>query len=177
MNKVGLLLDELHDAQTDLAAKYRATAGREAAEQDVYYLCHTLAEQTDAQAEWTRSTAHAYGKEIAEPRRLGAGEGIVDTVREKASHLIGRRPESGIVLLRDLRQLYMMAEGVNIHWIMLGQVAQALRNHELLSDVSMRHKQTLTQIKWLKTKIKESTPQTIAAGQPELASTTAGRDQ
>jgi hypothetical protein len=82
-------------------------------------------------------------------------------MRQKASEMLGRRPESGMLLLRDLRQLYLMAEEVNIHWIALGQVAQAIRDHDLLGEVSLLHKQTLTQIKWLKTRIKESSPQVL----------------
>jgi len=49
----------------------------------------------------------------------------------------------------------------NIHWLMLGQVAQALRDKNLLVEVSALHKQALTQIKWLKTRIKESSPQVL----------------
>jgi hypothetical protein len=47
---------------------------------------------------------------------------------------------------------------------MLGQVAQALRDRELLSQVDALHRQVLTQIKWVKTKVKEATPQVVAAG-------------
>jgi hypothetical protein len=77
---------------------------------------------------------------------------------------MGRRPESGLLLLRDLRELYLMAEEANIHWLALGQVAQAVRDHDLLDEVSDLHKQTLTQIKWLKTRIKEAAPQVLVSG-------------
>ena len=65
------------------------------------------------------------------------------------------------MLLRDLRQLYLMAEEVNIHWLALGQVAQALPDHDLLDQVSVLHQQTLTQLKWLKTRIRETCPQVL----------------
>lgn len=44
---------------------------------------------------------------------------------------------------------------------MLGQVAQALRDHELLAKVSTLHGENLTQTKWIKTRIKEATPQAL----------------
>lgn len=165
MNKIGLLLDELHDAETELAAQYRAIAGRDAVEHDVYYICHTLAEQCDEHAAWIRDTAAAYDAEISAPRSRPGGDGVLDRLRHKASEMAGRRPESGLLLLRDLRTLYTRAETANIHWIMLGQVAQAVRNHDLLTQTTNQHKQCLTQIKWLKTKIKESTPQVLVSDQ------------
>jgi hypothetical protein len=160
VNKIGQLLDDLHDAETDLAHEYRVVAERQAAEQDVYYLCHTLAKQADEHAEHVRGIADKFGKQLSEPgaERL---TNVLAGMRHKTSELLGRRPESGLLLLRDLRQLYLMAEEANIHWLALGQVAQAVRDHDLLDEVSDLHKQTLTQIKWLKTRIKEATPQVL----------------
>jgi hypothetical protein len=43
----------------------------------------------------------------------------------------------------------------------LGQVAQAIPDQHLLDQVSVPHKQTLTQIKWLKTRITEACPQIL----------------
>jgi hypothetical protein len=162
MNKIGQLLDDLHDAETDLAHQYRVVAERQAAEHDVYYLCHTLAKQADEHAEHVRRIADHFGKELSEP----GGDRLTNVLagmRHKTSELLGRRPEAGLLLLRDLRQLYLMAEEANIHWIALGQVAQAVRDQELLDEVAGLHKQTLTQIKWLKTRIKEAAPQVLVS--------------
>jgi hypothetical protein len=159
MNKVGQLLEALHDAETDLAHHYRIVAERQAAEQDIYYMCHTLAEQCDRHAEEARRIAEGFEKSLSEPHDRIAN--VMAGLRHKTSELLGRRPESGLVMLRDLRQLYLMAEEANIHWLGLGQVAQAVRDHRLLDEVSALHKETLTQIKWLKTRIKESAPQVL----------------
>jgi hypothetical protein len=162
VNKIGQLLNDLHDAETDLAHQYRVVAEREAAEHDVYYLCHTLASQADEHAEHVRRVAERFGEELSEP---GADRltNVLAGARHKASELLGRRPEAGLLLLRDLRELYLMAEEVNVHWLALGQVAQAVRDHALLDEVSDLHKQTLTQIKWLKTRIKEAAPQVLVS--------------
>ena len=161
MNKIGVLLDELHDAETELADEYLKVAERQAAEHDVYYLCHTLGKECDARAAWLRGVAGCFGKDISEPGPSRAVTNLLSGLRHKTSELVGRRPESGMLLLRDLRQLYLMTEEANIGWLVLGQIAQGLRDENLLDDVSGRHKQVLTQIKWLKTRIKESSPQVL----------------
>jgi hypothetical protein len=161
MNKIGLLLGQLHHAETDLAAEYRAVAERQAAEHDLYYLGHTLATQCDQHAEAVRTIAQRFGKDLSEPTNPEALHNVMAGIRRKTSHLLGPRPEAGLLLLRDLRQLYLLAEEANIHWLALGQVAQALPDHDLLDQVSALHKQALTQIKWLKTRIKETCPQVL----------------
>jgi hypothetical protein len=158
---MGMLLAQLHDAETDLAAEYRAVAEREAAEHDLYYLGHTLATQCGQHAEAVRTIAQHFGKDLSEPSSPDALHNVMAGIRRKTSELLGRRPEPGLLLLRDLRQLYLMAEEANIHWLALGQVAQALPDKDLLKEVSALHKQTLTQIKWLKTRIKETCPQVL----------------
>jgi hypothetical protein len=161
MNKIATLLEELHEAETELADEYLKVAERQAAEHDVYYLCRTLSKECDARAAWMRDLGSRFGKDLSEPNTTRTVTNILSGARRKTSEMLGRRPQSGILLLRDLRQLYLMAEEANIHWLILGQVAQALRDKSLLDQVSALHKQLLTQIKWLKTRIKESSPQTL----------------
>jgi hypothetical protein len=43
-------------------------------------------------------------------------------------------------------------------------VLEATRDHELLAIVDEVHRETLTQIKWLKTQVKRSSPQALVAG-------------
>jgi erythromycin esterase-like protein len=161
MNKLGLLLEQLHHAETELAEEFREVAERQSAEHDIYYLGQTLAGQCERHAEQVRLIAQRFGKDLSEPGEAGPLHNVMAGLREKASELLGHRPEAGLLLLRDLRQLYLMAEEANLHWLVLGQVAQATRDHELLDRVSALHKETLTQIKWLKTRIKEAAPQVL----------------
>ncbi len=161
MNKIGKLLEELHDAETDLAEEYRAVAERQATDHGTRYPCHTLATQCDQHAERIRGWAQRFDKDISAPKRSDTLASAAGALRHKTSEAFARRPESGLLLLRDLRRLYLKAEAVNIHWIMLGQVAQAVRDEELLEDVSGLHQQTLTQLKWLKTRVKDASPQIL----------------
>ncbi|MEU6323342.1 hypothetical protein [Streptomyces sp. NPDC047009] len=162
MNKIGLLLSELHDAETDLASEFRAVADRQAADHGTHYTCLTLAQQCDAHAARVREAADRHAKGLSEPHESQTLATALGAIRHKTSELVGRRPQSGLLLLRDLRKLYLMAEAVNVHWILLGQVAQAVQDPGLLDEVTVLHKETLTQIKWLKTRLKEAAPQVLA---------------
>ena len=51
-----------------------------------------------------------------------------------------------------------------IAWVILAQVAQAVRDRDLLVVVSECHEQAETRGKWLRTRIKESSPQILATG-------------
>jgi hypothetical protein len=81
-------------------------------------------------------------------------------MRAKTSELLGRHPEPGVLLLRDLRELYAEA---SINWVILGQGAQAARDAELLAAVSHCHAQTLRGMKWTVTRLKVASPQVLTS--------------
>lgn len=164
MNKVGLLLKQLHSAETDLADQFREVGGREAAEQEVYYLCMDLAKQCDNHAAAVRRLGERYGRQISQPFESETLENVMAGLRRRGSYMLGRHPASGLLLLRDLRQLFLMAHEVSLLWVAAGQIAQAARDKEMLDTVSALHKETLTQIKWLKTKIRQTSPQVLLTG-------------
>ena len=113
--------------------------------------------------------AARYEQSLPPPDDEVVGETTTAALRHKLSELLGRRPESGLVLLRSLRQLYVQAEEVSFHWIVAGQIAQATRDPELLATVDRLHRETLTQVKWLKSIVKEAAPQALVAGTPLAA--------
>jgi hypothetical protein len=67
----------------------------------------------------------------------------------------------GLGLLRDMQDLYLMANACDISWTMIGQAAQGTRDRQLLEVVNACEKQTATQIKWLKTRMKQAAPQAL----------------
>jgi len=67
----------------------------------------------------------------------------------------------GLGLLRDMQDLYLMANACDISWTMIGQAAQGVRDRELLETVNACEGQTATQIKWLKTRMKQAAPQAL----------------
>ncbi len=161
MNKIGSFIEQLHDAELGLADDYRKVGERHAVEHDLWYGCHSLAQQCEARAAELRQVADRYAEQISEPHDSELLQNLMAHVRHASANLVGRAATVGLLMLRDLRQLYTAAEEVNFYWIALGQVAQARRDRELVETVDRLHRQLLTQIKWLKTRVKEASPQIL----------------
>jgi len=163
MSALGQLLEQIHEAERDLADDYTTVGERHAADHDVYHLCHSLARQCGQHATRLAPVAERYGEHLEDggPDPWGV---VLQTMREKASDLLARRPESGVVLLHDLRRLFLAAENVAALWVMAGQAAQAKRDAELLEVVTACHTETDVQVKALMTHIKVSSPQVLAVG-------------
>jgi hypothetical protein len=139
----------LHRAQEQLAKAFREIGEGHADEQDVYHQCQRLARQCDAHAEALKPFADRYGEEADdEPERLHS------TLFEGAR-------EGPLGLLRDLHDLYLMASECDITWTLVGQAAQGARDTELLEVVQRCEGETSTQLKWLKSRMKEAAPQTL----------------
>jgi hypothetical protein len=159
-----MALKELYRAEEELADEYVRVGERLAAEHDVWYDCKRFPEQCHAHADAIRPFASAHEEQLPPADDATVGETTTAALRHKLSEALGRRPESGLLLLRSLRQLYLQAQEVSFHWIVAGQLAQATRDHELLAVVDELHRETLTQIKWLKTQVKQSSPQALVVG-------------
>jgi hypothetical protein len=164
VNKIGMALKELYRAEEELADEYIKVGERLAAEHGIWYECKRFAEQCHEHATAIRPFAAAHDEQLAPPDQHTVGETTTAALRHKLSEALGRRPESGLLLLRSLRQLYLQAQEVSFHWIVAGQLAQATRDHKLLTVVDDKHRETLTQVKWLKTQAKEASPQALIIG-------------
>jgi hypothetical protein len=164
MNKIGLALKELYRAEEELADEYVKVGERLGAEHDLWYECKRFAEQCHMHAEAIRPFAATHEEQLPPADEDTVGETTTAALRHKLAEALGRRPESGLLLLRSLRQLYLQAQEVSFHWVIAGQLAQATRDHELLTLVDELHRETLTQIKWLKTQVKQSSPQALVLG-------------
>jgi len=171
IGNLGALLEELHRAESDLAAEYREVARRTADEPDVHHMCGTLAGQCDRHCAAVRALAGRHRLKLpdddAGPRAAArvcrvAVEATGEATGEGHGH--GRIPASGARLLGYLRELFLAVERVDLHWIVAGQVAQALRDADFLEQVTVLHGETLAQAGWLKTTIRETAPQVILAG-------------
>lgn len=162
--KIGPLLARLHELETDLAEEYRALGERHAADHDVYYQCLTFAKQAEEHGRALAPVAERYGREVDDEPAADVWSVLLESVRRTGPDLLGRRPESGLLLLRDLRKLFLQAEEVSITWVMAGQAAQAARDPELLDVVRGCHTEVELQVKWLTTRIKVASPQVLVAG-------------
>ena len=155
---------QLHRSEKDLADEYGRVADRHAVEHDVYHMCHLLAEQSQAHAERLRPFADRYGGKLRELDAPELWESFMGTVRRKNAELLGRSQKTGLLLLRDLRQLYLMAAEAEINWWMVRQAAMAARDSELAELFETCHEETWNQLKWIKTKVKEASAQVLVGG-------------
>ena len=162
--KIGPLLAHLRELEKALAAELRAAAERHRDEHDVYHQCHTFALQCERHARALEPHATRYGEEVDDDLGPGLWSGLLERVRHQTSALVGREPPSGLLLLSDLRALFLAAEEASITWVMAGQAALAARDSQLLETVTECHTETELQVKWLTTRIKVGAPQALVVG-------------
>ncbi len=142
-------LGYLHRAELDLADGFRRVGEAHAQEVDVYHLSHTLAEQCETHAEQLEPFVDRYGEQKPEEP-------------EQLYHEFFDQTRSGSLgLLRDLHDLYLMANACDIAWTMIGQAAQGAGDRYLLEVVNSCEKETYNQIKWIQTRMKQAAPQTL----------------
>ncbi|CAL9353391.1 hypothetical protein [Streptomyces sp. enrichment culture] len=162
MNGVNLTLRTLHRGERRLAHELVTVAERHTTEHEVHHVATDL-------ARWSREHVRRLAQTAAERGvRLGeapepSSDGVFATLREKASEAVVHRPEPGLLLLRDLRELHVAAAENSLHWEMLAQAAQASRDSGLLALASSCHPQTLRQMRWTNTMIKNLSPQILTS--------------
>jgi hypothetical protein len=139
----------LHRAQLNLADAFREVAEAHGDEADVEHLCRKLAAECEEHANRLEPFAARYGEDAPdEPDRLH-------------SELFRGPRSGGLGLLRDLHDLYLMATECDMAWTLVGQAAQGARDPELLAVVARCEDETATQLKWLRTRMKEAAPQAL----------------
>lgn len=113
---------------------------------------HEIVHVTRQLARWSHDNlamapvAASYGSFLDDPGDPKDPGGPMASLREHAADAIGRRPQPGLLLLRDLRELYLLASGNSLDWTMLGQAAQAAHDQPLLETVTNCHPRTIRQI-------------------------------
>jgi hypothetical protein len=159
--KFGLVLEEMHRSENDLAHHLLTISERHKVDHEIYHLARDLARWSQQHVRDIAEIAKNYGQDLdPEPR----GEmGLMETIREKGSEMVGRRPETGMLLLRDLRELYLKACGVSADWELLAQAAQGMKDKDLLGLAEKCHPQTIRQMKWANGKLKESATQVLVS--------------
>jgi Domain of unknown function (DUF892) len=160
MNKA---VEDVHDAEAELGKRLRVTGERHASESDLYHLGHTLARRCAEHLRALAPFADRYGAKPA-PDDPDASPGLLATVRRKSGEILGRSQAAGLLLMADLRELYLAAQHAEIAWVVLLQAARARRDPELIEVVTRCHEEAEMCSKWLRTRIKEAAPQVYAAG-------------
>jgi hypothetical protein len=139
----------LDTGERTLAASYRQVADGHRAEVDVHHLCHQLARQCDRHVEALAPLVERYGEDPQrEPERLHA-EGLSST------------RSGGLGLLRDLHDLYLLANYLDIAWTIVGQAGQGAGDQQVIDIVAGCEGDIATQVKFLQTRLKQAAPQAL----------------
>ena len=160
--KLGHAVELVQDAEASLADELRTLGERHAAESDVYHTAHLLAARCTTQLE--RLLPHA--ERYSAPQRSDAGgsPGPLERARRLSSELLAGRPEPAMLLLHDLRETYVSAHDAEIAWVRLRQAAKAARDTALVATAEEGLEEAERRWKWLRTKIKDASPQVLVAG-------------
>lgn len=162
MSGIGITLRALHNGERDLEGELLAAAERHRAEHEFHHVATDVARWSREHATRLSVLGRDHGLDLSGPREHSS-PGALAALREKASQALGRRPETGLILLHDLRDLHLAAVRNSLHWEMLAQAAQATRDRKLLELVSSCHPQTLRQMRWSNTMIKVLSPQLLVS--------------
>lgn len=157
--RLDLPLRELRRSEASLAGRFRRVARRHKADHEVFHLCTDLADWSDDHVRRLAQAGRSHGLRRAPSlKRIGRYR---SSFPEGIGVALGRRSEPGMLLLADLRSLYLHAAAVSVDWVVLAQGARAARDSELLELVEHCHPATLRQLNWAETMLKELAPQVL----------------
>ncbi|MFJ9809437.1 hypothetical protein ACIRTB_14545 [Streptomyces sp. NPDC101158] len=162
MNGITLTLRALHHGERGLAKQLSAAAERHRTEHEVHHVALDLVLWSDDHCRRVAETGRHYGLDLDGPPERSA-PGLVSTLREKTAEAVGHRPEPGLLLLHDLRELHLAAAGNSLYWEMLAQAGQAAKDDRLVELASFCHPRTLRQMRWTNTMIKTLSPQILTS--------------
>lgn len=162
MSGIALTLRALHDGERGLEQDLVAAAERHRADHEIHHVATDLARWSREHSTRLAELGRHYDLDLSGPPD-DPSPGALAALREKAAEALGRRPEPGLLLLHDLRDLHLAATRNSLCWEMLAQAAQATRDERLLDLTTFCHPRTLRQIRWTHTLIKELAPQLLTS--------------
>lgn len=160
---IALVLREVHDGEAELEKQLHVVAARHRTDHEVRHVAVDLARWSLQNRRALAPFAERYGSHLADDQEPSTPSAALGGLRERSAELLGRRTAPGLLLLRDLRELYLMASGNSVLWTMLGQGAQASRSSDLLEVVTACHGRTVRQAVWCNAMVKALSPQALTA--------------
>lgn len=157
--KIGTVLRELHEAENDLVKELLKVSERHEVDHEIFHLGRDLAEWSRHHVREIAAIAPKYGEQL-DPEPMHE-LGLLAAMREKGSELAGRSSSTELVMLRDLRDVYLKASSVLLDWEMIGQAAQSIKDEELHQLAQRCQTETTRQQKWANSKIKEASTQAL----------------
>ncbi|WP_413451556.1 hypothetical protein AA0Y32_15550 [Georgenia phoenicis] len=157
--KIGLALRELHRSENDLAHELFQVSERHKVDHEIFYVARDLAVWSQRHVREIAAIAEQFDEHLD---REPEGEfGLMERIRDKGSELVGRARTPGLLMLRDLRGIYMKAAGVSVDWELLAQAAQGIRRRDLMTLAEECHPDTLRQMRWANSQLKVQATQVL----------------
>ncbi|HJT22524.1 MAG TPA: nitrate reductase [Nitrospira sp.] len=147
---VSLFLGMTFQDERHLAEAFRQVADQHMAEPDIHATCMLMASWSSEQADGLKPFIAAYHKD-----RNGDPDG-------SAKKLFNGPRSGGLGLLQDLHDLWLAAQEVHLGYEATRQGARALHDQALVETCEGSLKNTDRQIAWLRTRIDQAAPQTLA---------------
>ncbi|MFL6060224.1 MAG: hypothetical protein ACJ72E_03260 [Marmoricola sp.] len=161
-NHVGMAIEELHRSENDLADSLLSLADLHKTDHEICHVARDVAAWSHEHVRRLAGTGSAYGVELdAAPRDRSE---LLAGLKQKSAELMGHSHAPGLLLISDLRHVHRKAAGVSLDWEVLAQTAQALEDAELLGLAEDCHPQTLRQLRWANSKVKELSAQVMVTG-------------
>ncbi|MGE5520542.1 MAG: molybdopterin oxidoreductase [Candidatus Dadabacteria bacterium] len=150
---IGNYLGLVHSSEKDLAKAFKLVATHHMAEPDIFQTCMKMSQWSENHVVNLQQFVERYSEEKnSEP--------------DKLTRTLFDKPRKGSLgLLRDLHDLWLLANEVQLCWIVILQAAQALRDIELELACQKLDKQTSQQLEWLLTRIKQAAPQSLVVAE------------
>ncbi len=158
---VRMMLAEVHEGEAQLEKQFHLVAERHPLEHEVHHLAVDLARWSRQNRQDLVPLAARYGKTLAEDEAPRTATGPIAKASEKIAELLAHRAEPGLLLLDDLRQLFLLSSDNSVLWTMLAQAAETMKDSELLEIVSACHSRTMRQVLWCNGMIKELSSQVL----------------
>jgi hypothetical protein len=153
-------LSRIHHGENDLAKELLAVAERHRTEHEIHHVARDLAIWSQANLARIAAVAADHGLSL-DPEADHPGR--LSRLSDKVATLSRHRREPALLLLEDLRTLYLMASQNSLAWEMLAQFGQATRRTDLLQVAKDCHPQTLRQLRWANTMIQTLSPQALTS--------------
>jgi hypothetical protein len=157
--KIGLVLRQLHRDENDLAHELFQVADRHKVDHETFHVARDIAVWSQRHFVDIAAIARNYGEDL-DPEPRGESS-LAAKALDAVSELSGRARTPGLLMLRDLREIYVKAAGVSLDWELLAQAAQGIRHTDLLELAERSRAQTLRQMRWANGKLKESATQAL----------------
>ncbi|MFL5774467.1 MAG: molybdopterin oxidoreductase [Flavisolibacter sp.] len=150
---IGNYIGLVHDSEKDMAEAFKKVSKHHAVEPDVMEMCKKL-------ASWSENHSLNLKKFIKRYSENKSSE------PDKLKRTLFNKPRTGpLGLIRDLHDLWLMANEVQLCWVVLLQAARSLRDKELELACEQFDKQTQQQLEWLMTRIKQAAPQALVVAE------------